>query len=65
PPSLRYGMRVTKRVRSALAALLQSSDYARDLNRSEWDFAVEISVLRKAGLNHSDLRWLICNGFVD
>lgn len=63
-PSARTGLRVTKRVRAALTTLLQSSEYAQDLDRSVWDFAVEISVLRKAGLTNSDLRWLICRGFV-
>lgn len=62
--SFRAGMRVTKRTRTALSALLQSSEYAKELDRSVWDFAVEISVLRKAGLTNSDLRWLLCKGFV-
>jgi hypothetical protein len=29
-----------------------------------WDFAVEIRVLRAAGLSTSDIRWLVCRGFV-
>ncbi len=62
--SFRAGLRVTERGRAALSMLLQSSEYAEELGRSVWDFAVEISVLRKAGLSNSDLRWLLCKGFV-
>ena len=29
-----------------------------------WDFAVEIHMLRDAGLTHSDLRWLVCKDYV-
>ena len=52
------------RALEALAQLLQSYDYAEELDRSAWDFAVEISVLRKLGLSNSDLRWLLCKGFL-
>src|SRR5213078_1010477 len=30
-----------------------------------WDFAVEIHSLRSAGLTNTDLRWLVCNGYVE
>lgn len=53
------------RLNAALAALLDSLDYARDLNVSIWDFAIEISNLRRLKLTNSDLRWLIGRGFVD
>jgi hypothetical protein len=50
---------------TGLALLLQAHRYANDVSRDPWDFAVEISNLRHAGLNESDFRWLICKGFVE
>jgi hypothetical protein len=38
--------------------------YATQLDRSLWDFAVEVRSLRDAGLTPSDFRWLVCKGFV-
>ena len=52
-------------VRSGLALLLQAARYAGSIDRDRWDFAVEIGALRSAGLNRSDLRWLICAGYVE
>jgi len=43
-----------------LEAYLHADDVARDV----WDFAVEMRSLRDAGLTSSDLRWLVCRGFV-
>jgi hypothetical protein len=48
-----------------LALLLQALDYALELQHSPWDFAVEIELLRQAGLTHNDLRWLLCQGQVE
>jgi hypothetical protein len=48
-----------------LVILLEASRYAAELGRDAWDFAVEIVALREGGLNHSDLRWLICKGWVE
>ena len=45
--------------------LLQAHEYARELDREIWDFAVELPVLQKAGLSSSDLRWLVCKGYAD
>jgi hypothetical protein len=50
------------RLRSALCFLLQAWNYADDCQRDPWEFAVEIQTLRKEGLTHSDLRWLLCKG---
>ena len=47
--------------RQGLWLLQQAHDYAAELSRSHWDFAVEISALREAGLTNSDLRWLACS----
>ena len=51
-------------VENGLVLLLQAHRYAEELQREEWDFAVEISHLRAAGLTTSDLRWLVCKGLV-
>jgi len=45
--------------------LLQGFDYARELNRDVWDFAVELSTLRAAGMTRNDVRWMIYQGFVE
>jgi hypothetical protein len=52
-------------MRSGLALLLQAHRYAKDVERGDWDFAVEIRNLRGVGLNESDLRWLVCRRFVE
>jgi hypothetical protein len=44
--------------------LLKAYEYACDAGRSVWDLAVEMSLLRKLGLTPSDLRWLVCKGYV-
>ena len=49
----------------ALTLLRRAYDYARQLKRDVWDFAVEVLVLRRVGLTNSDYRWLLCNGYVD
>lgn len=48
-----------------LALLRQAREYAVDLSHDPWDFAVEISSLREAGMSASDLRWLVCKEFVE
>lgn len=54
PPAVQPGLRL----------LLAAQQYAEHLDRDIWDFALEASSLREAGLSNSDLRWLICVGFV-
>ena len=56
---------VTPLFQAALSLLLEAYDYAQKLQRSIWDFAVEIHFLRAAGLTNSDLRWLVCRDFVE
>lgn len=51
--------------RPGLQMLLQALDYAHELDRDVWEFAVELPVLQKAGLSSSDLRWLVCKGYAD
>jgi hypothetical protein len=56
---------VACRVEHALVALLEALMYAEDLNCSAWDFALDISSIRRLNLSKSDLRWLVGKGFVD
>jgi hypothetical protein len=49
----------------ALAILMRAANYARDLHRDVWDFAVELTELQSAGLTSSDLRWLVCKGYAE
>jgi hypothetical protein len=58
-------IRLAPRMKAALRALLESLDYVEDLGGNIWDFAVEISTLRRIKLTNSDLRWLIGRGLVD
>lgn len=50
------------RGQAALVRLLEAHQCARELQRSPWDFAVEIDELRRMGCSNSELRWLICKG---
>jgi hypothetical protein len=52
-------------LQAGLRKLLEAYRYATDVARDLWDFAVEIRALRAAGLTTSDLRWLICKGYVE
>src|SRR5262245_22569518 len=51
-------------MKPALDILVQSLNYSIQLNRDNWDFAVEIGALRCLGLTNNDLRWLLCMGWV-
>jgi hypothetical protein len=58
-------MGCASKLKTALAALLEASDYAADTNCDRWDFAVPIRGLRKLGLSEADLRWLVRKGYVE
>jgi hypothetical protein len=48
----------------AFFVLLKASQCARKADRSAWEFAVELSELKEAGLALSDLRWMVLQGHV-
>jgi hypothetical protein len=48
----------------ALAALLDAHQYAADLQRPIWDFAVEWPQLA-AGLTRNDVRWFLAKGYIE
>jgi hypothetical protein len=51
-------------LRNALQLLLQATEYAAEMNRDEWEFAVEIAYLQEVGLTVNDIRWLIFQDYV-
>jgi hypothetical protein len=53
------------RTQAALHLLLEAYEYAHELSRNVWDFAVEIGGLRQEGITVSGFRWLVCKGFVE
>jgi len=55
---------VRRRAEEALRLLLEAHRYARELDRRVWDFALEIDALRAVGCTFSELRWLVCKGYV-
>lgn len=56
--------RLSRKVIEVLVLLREAAEYAAQLERSRWDFAVEYSVLRRSGLNRNDCRWIVCQGWV-
>jgi hypothetical protein len=50
---------------AALGYLVEAYQYAKELHRSPWDFAVEIADLLAAGSTVNGLRWLVCKGYVE
>jgi len=58
-------IRLASRMKAALLALLEAIDYGQDLERTAWDFAIELSCLRRMKLTNSDLRWLVGRELVD
>ncbi len=53
------------RIQAALVQLIEAYRYAQDVDRDVWDFAVEMGSLSALGLTRSDLRWLVCKGYVE
>lgn len=50
---------------AAMAMLLRAVQYSRERSVTPWEFAVELPSLRAAGLSSADLRWLLCQGYVE
>jgi hypothetical protein len=56
---------LTLKMRIGLCQLLKAHQAAKLVRRDKWDFAVEIQILREFGLDHSDLRSLLCLGLME
>lgn len=52
------------RLCAALQEFLKALDYAHDLRANAWDFAIELSWLRRLKLSNSDVRWMVGRGLV-
>jgi hypothetical protein len=65
PETQSSAFELNSRFHAGLLILLEAYSYALELQRSVWDFAVEIPVLRKTGLTNSDLRSLVCRGVAE
>jgi hypothetical protein len=52
------------RIGRGLSLLAEARDYAGYLQRDIWDFAVELSSLQSAGMTNSEIRCLVCLGYV-
>jgi hypothetical protein len=57
--------RTMAQIRMALAELTEAAEYARKLQIDSWQLAIEIRCLRRLGLTHGDLRWLISRGLIE
>lgn len=52
-------------LRPGLRLLLRAWQFAQDLAKPPWEFAVEIAALHRAGLTDNDLRWLLCKQYAE
>ena len=57
--------RISAEIHSALAALLDAYDCAKDTESGLWDFAISICRMYKFGLTETDFRWLVRRGYVE
>ncbi len=64
-PADRFPVEFTPKLRMALQLLLEGWDYGRELERDVWEFAVELDILRAAGLNNNDFRWLAQHDYIE
>lgn len=55
---------IRRRALEALRLLAEAHRYACELDRGVWDFALEMDILVSAGCTLSELRWLVCKGYV-
>jgi hypothetical protein len=56
---------ILSRLLPALSALGEARTAGKSLALASWEFALEAEQLRRAGLTGTDLRWLICRGYVE
>jgi hypothetical protein len=56
---------IAPRMHRVFSLLLDAYEYAAQLDRTRWDFAVEVRELCSVGLTSSDFRWLVCKGYVE
>ncbi len=64
-PRIDFDSPFHRRGRDALRLLYDAYNYAEQNDGSSWDFAEEISSLQQRGIANSDLRFLMCIGYVE
>src|SRR3954451_23197271 len=52
-------------IAKAVRGLEKACRYALETVRNPWDFAITMSELRRTGVSESDLRWLVCQGYIE
>lgn len=65
PTDPAFEIRSSVRLHATFHEFLRAFEYAQDLHANLWDFAVELSCLRRLNATNSDLRWLVAAGLVD
>ena len=58
----KIGIELTPSMRRGIEMLSLAYGYAQEVQRDAWEFALEIHCLSAAGVNNSELRWLVCKG---
>jgi hypothetical protein len=58
----KVGIALTPSMRRGIEMLSVAYGYAKEVQRDAWEFALEIQCLSAAGVNNSELRWLVCKG---
>lgn len=58
----KVGIELTASMRRGIEMLSVAYGYAKEVERDAWEFALEIQCLAAAGVNNSELRWLVCKG---
>ncbi len=61
----RHRLQIPAQALPGTLLLLQAYEYAVDVDHDLWDFAVELTELRRVGLTKTDCRWLICKGWAE
>ncbi len=56
---------IPKRLGEALSLMWEAHQFARDCETDAWQFATEISTLRRLRLTRNDLRWLLTKGLAE
>jgi hypothetical protein len=64
-PLSKSEIRCCVRLHAAFHELVKAYEYARLLNTSTWEFATELSALRRLKVSSSDLRWMVRSGLVN
>jgi len=52
-------------IAKAVRWLEKARHYALETARNPWDFAITIAELRRTGVSENDLRWLVCQGYIE